>query len=117
MTGTIIGTLIAVVALAVVIYPFVRGRRLKPPAATRDDAFAARRDRIYRLIAELDRERLAGEVSEADFQAQVNELRAAAADVLREAEMALGGAALAKLEAEVQAARSARAPGSDGARS
>lgn len=118
MIGTIIGTFIAVAALMVVIYPFVKERRSRPPAAAGADVFTARRDQIYRMIAELEQDRLAGEVTDGEFQLQLIELRAAAAAAMQEADAAglPGTGAEERLEEEVRAARDAHAGHKSGGR-
>ena len=109
--GIALGVALVLAALAAVVYPFVMVRRTsaKPtdPAAMR---LRAARTRIYRQIEELDAELRSGEIGQPEHQAQVDELRIAAARVLRELSVLESEVASeADLEREVAEARRERA--------
>ncbi len=106
--GTAIGTALVLVTLAVLIYPFLR-RGYKTPADATQERLRAEKLRVYRTISDLEADRASGTVSEEDFQAQLLELKLAAARVLREqAGATTAGGGEAALERAVEAARRAR---------
>ena len=103
--GTLLGTALVLIALGVVIYPFIRRQKYAPPPDVTPERLRAERLRIYRQVADLEADRASGEVPERDYQAQLDELRVAAAKVMRE-EAAPGGED--SLEREIEAARQSR---------
>ena len=103
--GTLLGTALVLLALGVVIYPFLMRRKYAPPPDVTPERLRAERLRIYRQIADLEADRASGEVPDRDFQAQLDELRVAAAKVMRD-EAAPDGEP--ELEQEIEAARQAR---------
>ncbi len=108
--GITLGIILVLAALAVVVYPFVIVRRrwvsAPNPAAQR---LRAARTRTYRQIDELDSELKSGEIGEEEHQKQVDELRMAAARILREMSMLESGTASeAELEREIAEARRER---------
>ena len=106
--GTVLGTALVLVALAALIYPFLRRRTYAPPADSAPERLRAERQRIYRQITDLEADRTAGDVTEEDYRAQLGELRTAAARAMRdEASIGTGGGE-EQLEREIEAARKAR---------
>lgn len=119
----VIGTVLALLSVAVAVYPFAR-RRLgwdksdnaaaagadeKPPESAADTASLAD---IYAAIRTLQLERELGSIPEQLYQEQLNDYRIQAALALRQQEQAAGSpeietAALgdAELEIEIRAAR------------
>ena len=78
------GIVLVLAALAVVVYPFVivQRRRVNSPDPAVQRLRAAR-TRTYRQIEELGAELESGEIGREEHQAQVDELRMAAARILR----------------------------------
>ena len=83
--GIALGIVLVFAALVVVVYPFVivQRRRVNSPDPAVQRLRAAR-TRIYRQIDELDAELESGEIGREEHQAQVYELRMAAARILRD---------------------------------
>ena len=106
-----LGIILVLAALAVVVYPFLLVRRSSVNAA--DPAvqrLRAARARIYRQIDELDAELKSGEIDQAEHEVQVDELRMAAARILRELSVLESSTATeADLEREIAEARRKRA--------
>ena len=104
------GIVLVLAALAVVVYPFVIVQRRRAnstdPAVQR---LRAARTRTYRQIEELDAELKSGEIGREEHQAQVDELRMAAARILRDLSvLELDAASEADLEREIAEARRER---------
>jgi len=95
----------------VLVYPLFRGRKQPAPSDPAQGRLRAERRRIYGLISDLDASRASGDVTEADYQTQLDDLRLAAAKTLQQ-EAAVGrtreGTDTAQLEQEIAAARQAR---------
>ena len=111
--GTALGTALVLLSLAVLIYPLIRRRAQLSQHDPALEKFSAERRRIYGLISDLEDSRASGDVSEADFKAQLDELRVAAAKTLQQeadAGRAAGATGKAQLEEEIEAARQARKP-------
>jgi hypothetical protein len=107
--GTLIGTALALAALGVLIYPFLRRRKQVDAPDLATARLRAERARIYRLIYELEQDRAAGAVAEDDFASNLNELRVAAARVVRqEAELGVRRADDEELELEIETVRASR---------
>ena len=130
----VIGTVLALLSVAVAVYPFAR-RRLgwdkadnaaaaagaaeKSPESAADTASLAD---LYAAIRTLQLERELGSIPEQLYQEQLNDYRIQAALALRQQEQAAGGLVTtpasgdAELEREIRAARaSLRRPDSDAA--
>ena len=130
----IIGTVLALLSVAVAVYPFAR-RRLgwdkadnaaaagaaeKSPESAADTASLAD---IYAAIRTLQLERELGSIPEEQYQEQLNDYRIQAALALRQQEQAAAGPGIeppapgdAELEREIRAARAGlRRPDSDAA--
>ena len=108
--GTVLGIILVLAALAVVVYPFVIVQRRRvnssDPAVQR---LRAARTRIYRQIEELDAELESGEIGREEHQAQVDELRMAAARILRDLSVLESDSASEEdLEREIAEARRER---------
>ena len=111
--GITLGIVLVLAALVVVVYPFVivqRRRANSPdPAVQR---LRAARTRIYRQIEELGAELKSGEIAREEHEAQVHELRIAAARILREMSVLESDTATeADLEREIAQVRRERASG------
>ena len=109
--GIMLGIVLVLAALAVVVYPFVIVQRRRAnstdPAVQR---LRAARTRTYRQIEELDAELKSGEIGREEHQAQVDELRMAAARILRDLSVLESDTASeAEIEREIAAARRERA--------
>ena len=80
-----LGTLLALVAVAVIAYPFWGSKRyrLASERFAKREKLQAERLQVYRKISDLEADRSSGDLTEADFQAQRNQLRVAAAELLR----------------------------------
>ena len=109
--GIALGIVLVLAALAVVVYPFVIVRR--PSGNAADPAvqrLRAARTRIYRQIEELGAELKSGEIAQEEHEAQVHELRIAAARILREMSVLESDTASeAEIEREIAEARRERA--------
>lgn len=82
----VLGTLLALVSIAVIAYPFL-GRtkyRLVSETFVTREKLRAERLRIYRKISDLEADYESGDLTEADYQEQRDQLRIAAAEVLRQ---------------------------------
>ena len=109
--GITLGIVLVLAALAVVVYPFVivQRRRVNSPDPAVQRLRAAR-TRIYRQIEELGAELKSSEIAQEEHEAQVHELRIAAARILREMSVLESDTASeAEIEREIAAARSERA--------
>ena len=111
--GITLGIVLVLAALAVVVYPFVIVQRRR--ANTPDPAvqrLRAARTRVYRQIEELGAELKSGEIAQEEHEAQVHELRIAAARILREMSVIESDKATeADLELEIAQVRRERASG------
>lgn len=82
----ILGTLLALVSIAVIAYPFLgpkRYRLISESFVTREK-LRAERLRIYRKISDIEADFESGDLTEADYQQQRDQLRIAAAEILRQ---------------------------------
>jgi hypothetical protein len=80
---------LVMVAVLVVAWPFVSAEREGPEQRLSDDdrrrlALAETRDAAYSSLRDLEQDLRTGKVTEADYQAERDRLRAEAARVLRE---------------------------------
>jgi hypothetical protein len=81
-----LGTLLALASVVVIAYPFFgskRYRRVSETFVTREK-LRAERLRIYRKISDIDADFTSGDLTEVDYQQQRDQLRIAAAQILRE---------------------------------
>jgi hypothetical protein len=82
----VIGTLLALAAIAVIAYPFLgrtRYRLVSETFVTREK-LRAERLRIYRKISDIEADFTSGDLTEVDYQQQRDLLRISAAEILRE---------------------------------
>ena len=81
-----LGTLLALVSVAVIAYPFlgVNRYRLGSERFVNREKLRAERLRVYRKISDLEGDYSSGELTESDFQHQRDQLRITAAELLRE---------------------------------
>jgi len=82
----VIGTLLALIAVAVIAYPFLgrsRYRLVSETFVTREK-LRAERLRIYRKISDIEADFTSGDLTEADYQQQRDMLRMSAAEILRD---------------------------------
>ena len=81
-----LGTLLALVAVAVIVYPFLGSKRyrLVSERFVKREKLRAERLRVYRKISDLKADHTSGDLTESDFESQHNQLRVTAAELLRE---------------------------------
>ncbi len=82
----ILGTLLALVSVAVIAYPFFGSKRYRMVSesfVTREK-LRAERLRIYRKISDLDADFTSGDLTDADYSQQRDLLRISAAEILRD---------------------------------
>ena len=108
MWALVIGAALAIIAVAVVLLPFLRSRRDADPLAPWNaEGVRTQREGLYSALETLNLERALGQVDEEEFERQMREYRRQAALLVREQERLLGEAASpdTALELEVQEAR------------
>ena len=113
-----LGTLLALVAVFVIAYPFLGSKRYRLISKTyvAREKLRAERLRVYRKISDLEADNESGDLTEADYESQHNQLRITAAKLLRE-ETGRHGPAEERdeqLEQEISRMRE-RSPGPSGA--
>ncbi len=81
-----LGTLLALVAVAVIAFPFWGSKRyrLASERFVNREKLRAERLQVYRKISDLETDHTSGDLTESDFQSQRDQLRVAAAELLRE---------------------------------
>ena len=81
-----LGTLLALVAVAVIAYPFLGSKRyrLVSERFISREKLRAERMRVYRKISDLEGDHSSGDLTESDFRMQLNQLRVTAAELLRD---------------------------------
>lgn len=108
MWALVIGAALAVVAVVVVLLPFIRARRDADPFTPFDaEGVRVQREGLYRALETLRLERELEQVDEEEFERQMGDYRRTAALLVREQERLLGEAAAPDeaLEREVAEAR------------
>ena len=82
----LIGTLLALVSVAVIAYPFLGSKRYRLVSETfvTREKLRAERLRIYRKISDVEADFTSGDLTEADYQQQRDQLRIAAAEILKQ---------------------------------
>ena len=107
--GMALGTALVMIAIAVLVYPFLNRKKYALASDPALERLRVSRLRVYRQISDLEEDLTNGELTETDYGAQLRELRVAAARILREEER-LGGAPGGDLllEREIEAARRMR---------
>jgi len=81
-----LGTLLALVSIAVIAYPFLGSKRyrLVSESFVTREKLRAERLRIYRKITDVEADYISGDLTEADYQLQRDQLRMSAAEILRQ---------------------------------
>jgi hypothetical protein len=81
-----LGTLLALVSIAVIAYPFLGSKRyrLVSESFVTREKLRAERLRIYRKIADTDADYASGDLTETDYRLQRDQLRTSAAEILRQ---------------------------------
>tara|TARA_B110001454_G_C12631123_1_gene396989 strand:+ start:299 stop:673 length:375 start_codon:yes stop_codon:yes gene_type:complete len=82
----LLGTLLAVVSVIVIAYPFLGSKRYRLVSETfvTRAKLRAERLRIYRKISDLETDFTSGDLTEHDYQQQRDQLRIAAAEILKQ---------------------------------
>jgi hypothetical protein len=113
--GTLLGTTLVLISLGVLVYPFLNRRKYTLAGNAAAERLRAARLRAYRQIADLEGDFIAGDLTETDYDSQLNELRIAAAKIMRR-EQQIGSvvADVDALEREIAAARKGMAGPLDG---
>ena len=94
MWALVIGAALAVIAVAVVLLPFLRSRRDADPLTPWNaEGVRTQREGLYSALETLNLERELGQVDEEEFERQMREYRRQAALLVREQERLLGEAA------------------------
>ena len=80
------GALLAFFVVAVIAYPFLGSRRyrLASQRFVNREKLRVERLQVYRKISDLEVDHASGDLTESDFQSQREQLRVAAAELLRE---------------------------------
>lgn len=104
--GTLLGTTLVLVSLAVLLYPFINRRRYAMAGDAAIERLRAARTRVYRQIADLEGDYEAGDLTRPDYELQLNEFRLAAARIMqREEQLGAIDSDADALEREIEAAR------------
>ena len=103
--GIAIGVLLALLAIGVVVYPFVRSRRSQKRFQSANAGMAQPEEAALDEIRTLQLERELGRLDEEEYQGRLRDYRVRAASLLREEDLKLQETD-AELEAEILAARS-----------
>ena len=82
----LLGTLLALVSVAVIAYPFLGSKRYRLVSETfvTREKLRAERLRIYRKISDVEADFTSGDLTEVDYQQQRDQLRIAAAEILKQ---------------------------------
>ena len=82
----LLGTLLALVSVVVIVYPFLGSKkyRLVSESFVTREKLRAERLRIYRKISDVEADFTSGDLTEADYQHQRDQLRIAAAEILKQ---------------------------------
>ena len=80
------GTLLALLSIAVIAYPFLGNKRYRLVSASfvTREKLRAERLRIYRKISDVESDFTSGDLTEQDYLLQRDQLRIAAAEILRQ---------------------------------
>ena len=98
------GTTLVLISLGVLVYPFLNRRKYTLAGNATAERLRAARLRVYRQIADLEGDFIAGDLTETE--SQLNELRIAAAKIMqREEQIGSVVADVDALEREIAAAR------------
>ncbi|MBT3554071.1 MAG: hypothetical protein HN926_04765 [Chloroflexi bacterium] len=82
----LLGTLLALVSVVVIVYPFIGSKkyRLVSDSFVTREKLRAERLRIYRKISDVEADFTSGDLTRADYQQQRDQLRIAAAEILKQ---------------------------------
>ena len=82
----LLGTLLAVISVIVIAYPFLGSKRYRLVSETfvTRAKLRAERLRIYRKLSDLQADFTSGDLTEHDYQQQRDQLRIAAAEILKQ---------------------------------
>jgi uncharacterized protein involved in exopolysaccharide biosynthesis len=82
----VLGTLLALISVAVIAYPFFGSKRYRMVSErfVTSEKLRAERLRIYRKISDIDADFTSGDLTKADYQQQRDMLRVSAAEILRQ---------------------------------
>jgi hypothetical protein len=82
----LLGTLLALVSVVVIAYPFLGSKRyrLVSESFITREKLRAERLRIYRKISDVESDFTSGDLIETDYQQQRDQLRIAAAEILKQ---------------------------------
>ncbi|HJP27776.1 MAG TPA: hypothetical protein QF694_03080 [Dehalococcoidia bacterium] len=82
----VLGTLLAIISIAVIAYPFLGSQRyrLVSESFVTREKLRAERLRIYRKISDIEADYELGDLTEADYQQQRDQLRISAAEILKQ---------------------------------
>jgi len=82
----LLGTLLALVSVVVIAYPFLGSKRyrLVSESFVTREKLRAERLRIYRKISDVEADFTSGDLIETDYQQQRDQLRIAAAEILKQ---------------------------------
>ena len=104
--GTLLGTTLVLISLAVLVYPFLSRRGYSLAGDPTIERLRVARLRVYRQIADLEGDYQTGDLTEKDYQLQMNELRVTAAKIMqREEQLGAAVSDAEALEREIEAAR------------
>ena len=104
--GTLLGTTLVLISMAVLVYPFLSGRGYTLAGDPSIERLRVARMRAYRQIADLEGDYQAGDLTESDYESQLSELRIAAAKIMqREEQLGAIESDVEALEREIEAAR------------
>ncbi len=103
--GIAIGVLLALLAIGVVVYPFVRSKRSQTRFQSGGAGVARPEEAALEEIRTLQLERELGRVDEVEYQERLRDYRVRAASLLRDKDLRVQEAD-AELEAEILSARS-----------
>ena len=88
--GTLLGTTLVLISLAVLVYPFISRRGYTLAGDPTIERLRVARMRVYRQIADLEGDYQTGDLTETDHDLQLGELRVAAARIMQREEQLQG---------------------------
>ena len=104
--GVLLGTTLVLIALGVLVYPFISRRVYTLAGDPSIERLRVARMRAYRQIADLEGDYQAGDLTVPDYEAQLRELRITAARIMqREEQLSAIESDVEALEREIEAAR------------
>ncbi len=104
--GTLLGTALVLISLAVLVYPFINRRGYSLAGDPTIERLRVARMRVYRQIADLEGDYQTGDLTETDYELQMTELRVTAAKIMqREEQLGSVVSDAEALEREIEAAR------------